>query len=131
MNIIIFIGTLVVLAIFDAIWLFSMGANYKTWLGHLFAPKVNFIPVIFFYLIYALGVTFFVTAPAYKSGVSLWVVFLTGALFGLVAYATYDLTNQATLRAWPTMVTLIDMAWGALLTGLTSVIVVSLISYFK
>jgi uncharacterized membrane protein len=131
MNIIIYLGTLVVLAILDAVWLFSMGTNYKTWLGHLFAPKVNFIPVIVFYLIYALGVTFFVTSPAFKNGTSLWTLFATGALFGLVAYATYDLTNQATLRAWPTTVTLIDMAWGALLTGLTSVIVVSLISYFK
>lgn len=131
MNIIIYISTLVVLAILDAVWLFSMGTNYSTWLGHLFAPKVNFIPVVVFYLIYALGVTFFVTSPALKNGTSLWVLFATGALFGLVAYATYDLTNQATLQAWPTTVTLIDMAWGALLTGLTSVIVVSVISHFK
>jgi uncharacterized membrane protein len=69
--------------------------------------------------------------PGIKSGHALFSVFLAGALFGLVAYATYDLTNHATLRDWPLVVTLIDMIWGAFLTGVSSVIAVTLVNYFK
>jgi uncharacterized membrane protein len=108
-----------------------MGSKYKTWLGHLFADNVNFYPAIIFYLIYTFGSVFFVISPAMKQGTSLLNTFLYGALFGLVAYATYDLTNHSTLRDWPLHVTLIDMAWGALLTGITSTFVVYIINYFK
>ncbi len=131
MNIIIYILTLVVLAVFDSVWLYSTGAKYREWLGHLFATNFNFTPAVFFYLIYAFGLIYFVISPALKQGTSLWYVLLSGALFGLVAYATYDLTNHATLTAWPLVVTLVDMAWGTLLTGLTSVIVVYVLNYFK
>ncbi len=131
MNIMYYVATLVPLAILDVIWLFSMGGHYKSWLGHLFAPTVNFVPAVIFYLIYTAGITFFVVAPAIKSGHSFWVIFATGALFGLVAYATYDLTNHATLKDWPLIVTIIDMAWGAFLTGTGAVVSVFIINYFK
>ncbi len=131
MNIITYICTLIVLAIFDSAWLLSMGAKYKLWLGHLFAPTVNFIPAIIFYLIYTAGVVFFVVLPAIKGEHSLLWTLGVGCLFGLVAYATYDLTNNATLKDWPVFVTLIDMIWGTILTGLTAVIVVFLSRYFK
>lgn len=126
-----YIITLITIAIIDSAWLFSMGSRYKTWLGHLFADSVNFIPAVIFYLIYTFGIMFFVVSPALKQGTSLLNIFLYGALFGLVAYATYDLTNHATLRDWPLHVTLLDMAWGALLTGATSVIVVYITNLLK
>ncbi len=126
-----YIITLITIAIIDSAWLFSMGSKYKTWLGHLFADSVNFIPAVIFYLIYTFGIMFFVVSPALKQGTSLLNIFLYGALFGLVAYATYDLTNHATLKDWPLHVTLLDMAWGALLTGATSVIVVYITNLLK
>lgn len=119
------------LAALDAIWLFSTGAQYKKWLGHLFADKVNFVPAVIFYLIYTFGVVFFVVWPAIKGGASIPAVLLSGALFGLVAYATYDLTNHATMKDWPIVVTVLDMAWGAILTGAASVAAVVIHRYFN
>jgi uncharacterized membrane protein len=108
---------LIIMGIIDSIWLFSMGAQYKVWLGHIFAPTFNFTPAVIFYLIYAFGLVYFVISPAVQSGQSYLQTFLIGSLLGLFAYATYDLTNHATLRDWPLMVTIIDMVWGAFLTG--------------
>ncbi len=110
------------LAVIDAIWLSTMIGTYRMYLGHLFAEKANFIPVIFFYIIYTLGVYVFVVSPQIQS--SFVKVFLHGSLFGLVCYATYDLTNHATLKQWPLFITVTDIIWGALLTGVVSVIAV-------
>lgn len=118
------------LAVIDAVWLFSTGGLYKKWLGHLFAVQVNFIPAVIFYLLYTLGVVYFVLVPAVKNGSSVLALFVSGALFGLIAYATYDLTNHATMRDWPLVVTVLDMVWGMILTGTVSVIAVSLYKYF-
>lgn len=131
MNTLLYIYTLLSLAIIDAVWLFSTGAQYKKWLGHLFADTVNFVPAVIFYLIYTFSVVFFVVSPAIKSGTGLLTVLLSGAILGLVAYATYDLTNHAVMRDWPLVVTLLDMAWGAILTGTASVIAVSIYRYFN
>ena len=134
MNIILYILTLFVLLIFDATWLYSTGAQYKVWLGHLFSPTVNFIPAIIFYLLYAFGIVYFILAPAIAKGSSLadgiWGVLISGLLFGLICYATYDLTNNATMLRWPIIVTIIDMIWGTVLTGLTSVIVFAIFKKF-
>ncbi len=126
-----FLYTFLALAVLDGIWLFSMGAKYKVWLGHLFAESVSVPPILLFYPIYAAAVAYFVVLPGVKSGSGLFAVFLSGALLGLAAYATYDLTNQATLRNWPVLVTVVDMVWGAVLTGLASVSAVWLTNYFK
>jgi uncharacterized membrane protein len=131
MKILLYIYTILSLAVIDSVWLFSTGAQYKKWLGHLFAPSVNFVPAVIFYLIYTLGVVFFVVSPAVKNSTGLLTVFLSGAILGLVAYATYDLTNHATMRDWPLVVTLLDMAWGMILTGTASVIAVSIYRYFN
>ncbi|MEN9622209.1 MAG: hypothetical protein RLZZ67_643 [Candidatus Parcubacteria bacterium] len=131
MNTLLYIYTILSLAVIDAVWLFSTGAQYKKWLGHLFADTVNFVPAIIFYLIYTFGVVFFVVSPAVKNSTGLLTVLLSGAILGLVAYGTYDLTNHATMRDWPLVVTLLDMAWGALLTGTASVIAVSIYRYFN
>ena len=131
MNFLIYVYVLVTMVIADSIWLFSTGTLYRTWLGHLFAPTFNFIPAIFFYLLYGFGVVYFVISPAFRAGTSLTQLFISGALFGLIAYATYDLTNNATLRNWPLQVTFIDMAWGTFLTGLVSVVALTLYKHFK
>lgn len=111
-----------------------MGAQYKAWLGHLFAPTVNFTPAVIFYLLYAFGIVYFVLTPALAKGLTTtqgaWGVFISGAIFGLLCYATYDLTNHATMLRWPLAVTIVDMIWGTLLTGLTSVIVFVLYKKF-
>lgn len=123
MNIILYILTLFVLSILDVTWLYAMGAQYKEWLGHLFAPKINLVPVVIFYALYTFGILYFVLFPAFTKGSAVYGVFISGALFGLFCYAAYDLTNHATMLRWPLAVTIIDMLWGALLTGLTSLIV--------
>jgi uncharacterized membrane protein len=108
----------------DGAWLTFMGpALYKPALGDLLADKVRIVPAIVFYLMYPVGVGIFVIAPALRTG-SVGQAAIYGALFGLFAYATYDLTNAATLRQWSTTITLADMAWGAIATGLSATIAV-------
>lgn len=108
----------------DFVWLSNAAPKlYRPAIGEIMADQVRWPPAIIFYLLYLVGVTALVTLPALREGgvgKAAW----TGALFGLVAYATYDLTNQATLRVWPTHLTLIDMAWGAFATATASVIAV-------
>lgn len=104
----------------DAVWLYLASERlYRQHIGHLLADSFNLVPAILFYLIYALGIVFFAVAPALKA--SSWsTASLSGACLGLVAYATYDLTNQATLRSWPVVVTLLDCAWGTFLTSIVA-----------
>lgn len=104
----------------DAIWLTLMsGRFYKPQLGDMMADKVNFKPAILFYLLYVLGIVVFAVLPALTSG--LWTTSLAlGALFGLIAYSTYDLTNHATLRNWPAAVSVVDIAWGTCLTAVSA-----------
>jgi len=104
----------------DAIWLSTMVSRlYKPELGDLLADGFKPLPAAAFYLIYAVGVLALALAPALKSGQwtdALW----RGALLGFCAYATYNLTNYATLRGWSLQVTLADMVWGAVLTGVAA-----------
>ncbi len=119
-----YITTLGVFLVIDAVWLFSTAGLYKAKLGHLMASTPNFVPAALFYLIYAAGLMHFVIGPAIKSGASLMHVALAGAFFGLVAYATYDLTNHAVMKEWPVLITILDIIWGTILTSLVSCIVV-------
>jgi len=111
------------LLVFDGMWLGVVAKNfYKKWIGHLMADSPNWLAGGLFYPLYVLGLTVFVVLPAVKNQNSLFSVFLLGALFGLVAYGTYDLTNQATLKNWPLIVTLVDLTWGAMLSGSISLL---------
>ena len=130
MTITLYFLTLIILSVCDSIWLFSMGANYKMWLGHIFAPTFTYTPAVIFYLFYAIGLVYFVIAPAIQNGTSLLSTFFIGAFLGLLAYAAYDLTNHATLQNWPLVVTVVDMAWGAFLSGITSTLVVYIYTAF-
>lgn len=115
-----YLSTALVFGVLDAIWLGVVSRNlYRPALGEILAAQVRWPPAIAFYLIYILGVVALVVMPALREA-SLARAAWSGALFGFVAYATYDLTNQATLRVWPLKITLIDMAWGAFATGVAA-----------
>ena len=103
--------------IVDAIWLTAMADTlYRPLLGDKLEPNFKLAPAICFYLIYIAGIVFFAVMPALQGG-GLAKAALNGAVLGLVAYATYDLTNQATLRDWPLAITLADIPWGAFVTA--------------
>lgn len=104
----------------DAVWLSTMtGLLYRPMIGDLIAAKMRLAPAVAFYLIYIGGIVTFAVMPALASG--RWTMALMlGAALGLVAYATYDLTNQATLKNWPLTLTLVDLAWGTTLTAISS-----------
>jgi len=118
----------VVLVVFmgvDLIWLGFIAKNlYAKYLGHLLTPNVNWLAAIIFYLLFIVGVLVFVLQPALNDGNVTQLIF-RAALFGLITYATYDLTNLATLKDWPVTITIIDLIWGTSLSTLVSVI-----SYF-
>src|SRR4051812_43058023 len=93
----------------DAVWLTIMGKLvYKPTLGDILLPTVSLPPAIAFYLLYPIGILVFAVLPGLKTG-SVTPVIIHAALFGALAYATYDLTNQATLRNWTTQITLMDI----------------------
>ncbi len=106
-------AALVPFCLLDFTWLGVMGPRlYKPALGDMVAASPRLAPAIVFYLLYLAGLVYFAVRPALADGG--WrVALLNGAFFGLVTYATYDLTNQATLRIWSVKVTILDLAWGA------------------
>lgn len=109
----------------DMIWLGVVAKNfYRAQIGTLMKQDVNWAAAIIFYLIFIAGLVVFVIAPSMEKG-SWKHAILFGALFGLVCYATYDLTNLAVAKDWPVLVTLVDLAWGAVLAAS-----VSTVSYF-
>jgi uncharacterized membrane protein len=113
-------STLVTLLAIDALWLtMLMGSTYQSYLGDLMLSQPKLLPAALFYLIYATGLVAFAVLPGAREGG--WKHAATmGALLGLVAYATYDLSNLATLRGWPLPLTVIDIAWGAVLSAVAA-----------
>lgn len=98
----------------DMVWLGVVASSfYKARLGHLMGD-INWIAAVSFYLIFLVGLTYFAIYPAATKS-SIQTALLLGALFGFFTYATYDLTNLATLRDWSLSVSLVDMAWGTVL----------------
>ncbi len=112
-----------IFVIIDAIWL-SLIANsfYKEKLGKLLAEKPSLGAAAIFYALYIIGLVIFIIKPGIDQ--SLTTVAWKGALLGLIMYATYDLTNQATLRDWPTSITIVDLIWGTFITATVSVLTV-------
>jgi uncharacterized membrane protein len=106
----------------DMVWLGLVAKNfYKNQIGFIMKPNINWTAAILFYLLFIVGLVLFVIAPAVEK--SSWPqAVLLGALFGLIAYATYDLTNLATLKDWPLLVTIVDLAWGAALGASVSLV---------
>ncbi len=114
----------------DGIWLSLMVKRfYAPLFGSFMTSSPQIIPIVIFYLMYTLGLTWLVLFPGIVQHSSLSLLFFNGLVFGLVTYGTYDLTNQATIRDWSVLITLVDMAWGALLSGLVAVIVSAISNY--
>ncbi|MBP6989379.1 DUF2177 family protein [Candidatus Shapirobacteria bacterium] len=106
-----------VFLLIDGIWLTVVAKNfYAKYLGFIMSKTPNLVAAGIFYLIYILGMVVLVITPALQKG-SLMTAILTGALFGLCGYATYDLTNLATIKDWPVLVTVVDLIWGTFLSG--------------
>lgn len=101
----------------DMLWLgFIAPGFYKSQIGHLMAGTVNWPIGILFYLVFLIGLLIFAIVPAVEAR-SWTYALLFGALFGFFTYATYDLTNWATLKDWPALVSIVDMLWGTFLSG--------------
>ena len=116
-----FVSTLVVFVAIDFIWLSSMADRlYRPTLGDMLTPQFRLAPAILFYLIYAAALTYFAVLPSLEPTKGLTTALLQGAIFGFAAYATYDLTNQATLKNWSTWLTIADLAWGSVLSAIAA-----------
>lgn len=113
-------STLVVMVVIDLIWLGVVARPiYQRGIGHLMAENANLPFAAVFYLMYTFGLVYLGLAPnAATAGVKS--AFLAGAALGFFAYATYDLTNLAVLRGWPIWLAALDMAWGTLISGLST-----------
>lgn len=113
-------STLLTLLAIDALWLtVIMGSTYKSYLGDLMLSQPKLLPAALFYLIYAAGLVAFAVLPGVRADGWKYAAMM-GALLGLVAYATYDLSNLATLRGWPLPLTFIDIAWGTVLSAVAA-----------
>ena len=112
--------TLMVFFLIDMVWLGLVAKGfYRKHLGALLSPNVRWGAALPFYLLYVVGLLVFVVRPALLRGAPLEALFF-GAFFGLVCYATYDLSNMATLKNWPLIVTVVDLVWGSVLGGAVS-----------
>ena len=105
---------------FDMVWLGLVAKNfYRNQIGFLMKSELNWIAALIFYLLFIVGLVLFVIAPAIEK--KSWMhALLFGALFGLITYATYDLSNLATIKNWPLLVTIVDLVWGATLAASVS-----------
>ena len=115
-----YLGTGLTMLVLDAIWLTQMIPRlYQPRIGELLATKPSPPPAVVFYLLYVAGIVLLAVLPALREGG--WKrLLIHAAAFGLVAYATYDLTNQATMKTWSTTITLVDMAWGTFITTVSA-----------
>jgi uncharacterized membrane protein len=112
-----FLIALPVFFVIDMVWLVLVAKKfYQQQIGFLMKPDINWYAAIIFYLLFIAGLVLFVILPAVEK--HSWVQsLLFGALFGLITYATYDLTNLATMKDWPLLVTIVDLIWGTVLAA--------------
>jgi uncharacterized membrane protein len=132
--VLLYILTFLVFLVIDAIWLLFISKNlYSKEIGHLMSDKALLLPALIFYLLFVVGILIFAVVPGYQAQ-SISKTLMLSALFGLMTYSTYDLTNLSTLRNWPLKITIIDILWGTTLstiTGLTSYYIAQLINLPK
>ena len=115
-----YLVTIPVFFAIDLLWLGVVAKNfYQNSLAHLLSPTVNWPAALLFYFMYIVGIILFAVRPGLEAG-SLAKAAFWGALFGFFTYATYDLTNLATLRHWPIKVVVVDIVWGTLLCTLVA-----------
>lgn len=112
-----YVSTVILFLSIDAVWLGLIARGfYREQLGHLMLESPRFGLALVFYLFYAAAITILVVMPAVRSGVW-WHAVVYGGILGLAAYGTYDITNMATLKEWPASMSVVDMAWGTVLTA--------------
>jgi uncharacterized membrane protein len=114
-----YLATAAVFLSVDLLWLSRMMSFYKAGLGDLLTDRPNIVAAVTFYVIYIIGAVVFAVMPSARSG-SWTSAALLGGLLGLVAFATYDLTNLSTLRRWSVLVAVVDIGWGIFVTALSS-----------
>lgn len=125
-----FAVTFVVFMGIDLVWLGFVAKNiYSKYLGYLMALNVNWLAAMVFYVIFIIGILYFVIAPSLVDRDFTQLV-IRAMLFGFITYATYDLTNLATVRDWPITITIIDLIWGTTLSTSVSVISYLIITNF-
>lgn len=113
---------LVVFVLIDGVWLGFISKNlYSKELSHLLTNNPNWTAAVIFYLLFLVGLVYFVINPGIEQE-SIKTILISGALFGLITYATYDLTNLATLKEWPVKITIIDLIWGTSLSTVVSTV---------
>jgi len=111
-----YLVTTIVFFAIDMVWLGLVARTfYRKHLSFLMAPSPNWLAAIIFYLLFIVGILVFVVLPGLEDN-SFKTILWRAVLFGLIAYATYDLTNLATLKDWPVLITVVDMAWGTVLS---------------
>ncbi len=121
----------VLLLAIDMVWLLWLGRGfYVQEIGGLLLEQPNMAAALAFYALYIAGLVYLVIAPAMEAE-SVFKALITGAVFGLVAYGTYDLTNLAVMKGFTTKIALIDMAWGAVLSGVVSALTVRIAGFFQ
>ncbi len=117
---VLYLITLAVFFLIDMVWLGVVAKGfYRRHLGSMLSPNVNWAAAFLFYLLFIVGLIVFAIRPALAGGEPVKALFL-GALLGLISYATYDLSNLATLKDWPLVVTIVDLVWGTVLGGAVS-----------
>ncbi|CAN7401496.1 DUF2177 family protein [Caballeronia sp. LjRoot29] len=126
MIVVAFAVTAVVFLVLDAIWLGVISRSlYQREIGGLLLAKPNFVAAAVFYVIYIAGMVYFCVVPGIVEQSALRGL-MNGAIFGIVAYATYDLTNLATLKGWSTTLVFVDVAWGAVASAAASAVAVAI-----
>lgn len=123
--------TIVIFFAIDLVWLGAVAKNlYREQLGFLLKDNFNTAAAAIFYLFFVAGMLFFVINRAVELSSWKYALF-AGAFFGFITYSTYDMTNLATIKDWPVMITVIDIVWGSFLCAATSLFSYLLINYFK
>jgi uncharacterized membrane protein len=125
-----YLFTMAVFFLIDLLWLGLIAKNiYRKYLGDLMSDTVNWAAAILFYLLFIAGIFVFVIYPSVEKQ-SATKALLSGAFFGLISYATYDLTNYATLKGFPLNIVVIDLIWGTVLTSIVSISGYYITKYF-
>ena len=125
-----YVATGIAFALIDSVWLRTMYTRlYQPEIGSMMMDGFRLTPAIIFYLLYITGMMIFAVGPGLANG-SWKVALVQGAMFGFFTYMTYDLTNYATLKVWSLKVTVLDIIWGTVLTGLSAAVGTAVTSYF-
>jgi uncharacterized membrane protein len=113
--------SLPLIVIFDLIWFSLMVERfYKPYLGHIISSDFKYVVGMIFYVVYSFGISYLVIVPSVLLKDTAFMVLCKGFVLGAVAYAAYDLTNQATIKDWPLIVTIVDILWGASVTAMVA-----------